>query len=1176
MDRQEFLRIRTDTLLSLVSNHEVNQDLYLKAFSDYYGDETSIEKQDQAILGMLPMTAPPQYHMENMDSPSPLTTLNLPSGYEDYIAGQRRFVKTYAQDWPMASEKNRFGKRHPLSYDLPTMPLLHGAEWGEPAFVDHLLHLIEEDEEGQSVIKSMKDAERMGVIPKEYAGIVGRPTESLHDLYMTDRKTRFAYADDDEYIDAKKEQWGGRNSRLGLLSYLFGLEWQSSDQREAFMDTLKKLGGTEGPADPNARKIMNDFTATSGISWDRAKRNWFERLIPVARWWERPSDRHGPVSAEDIPSGLNHMKSPWVKNADMVDPNDNMIEPSANHHWWLPFQHWGGVGRDAQSLQTMLRDSYPAAMQGWLGDEMVGFLADRQHPLNDSEDAYHSSGSSFFPKTANHPLMAGHPHRSAVSTGWAAGSDHPYVRAFPRRRALWSSVSNSAHLHPSEIEGSGKRMIIPSYAFATNPNGLGRIIASHTDQGQPRIGPTRERHPGDDEYHSFHNDHYEKSDVHIGQMMQKMALQLMGEHGPALLHGTEPNDITGNTLARGNLQQLAKAANMQLMRGGGMEDMRTIAPTVAGGGLVSKEVPLGPISPESDATIPPVYLTGDKDAWGHKMPATLAFNWDRQNNAVRFDVKDKPFETLQRTVHEGHVGMVHPTHADHALKPKVNSIPALEVTDEMGAPPILNGDIFKADDYEPTGVFEKVIVPAHTVYDFSSIDDLRGFTGDWVVQKKPEGKRIFVQKKGGHIKASNGKGRDVSLPKKVKEGIRKQEGDCTFDGVLKDGKFRAIDLLVHKGDDIHMEKLEDRLTILRTLYETDEGVSFPMPADCKFSDREGLRSNMDALGGELWLRDSTSTFMKGKEAHHKWVHYAPDGDGVKKMYGPFPSVSIRNDRMVLEYPGHPAPLVVKGEWDGEGFDYQGFEKGSRPLLIHAERQVNVWGPVGVHLLKYEISEITPYPPFIKTASSTLFKAALLDTDGKANPVEEILTHARKHLTSGDEALTPAELKANIKGLTDEMLEQFGGEYGLELADNGKWTVNQAIDDDMMGEKAISSPIARISGSVQGGGWAGMMDAYTAPRGPTELLDDEATPFFDPMQPDDTQLEGMPQHIKIHTKDGAGEEIDGELTLEGNTATLRYPQMTEQEAKEEQRIKVPMEDSPEDEMPPPEPPAPPMA
>ncbi len=159
----------------------------------------------------------------------------------------------------------------------------------------------------------------------------------------------------------------------------------------------------------------------------------------------------------------------------------------------------------------------------------------------------------------------------------------------------------------------------------------------------------------------------------------------------------------------------------------------------------------------------------------------------------------------------------------------------------------------------------------------------------------------------------------------------------------------------------------------------------------------------------------------------------------------------------------------------------------------------------------------------------LFKASLLDTDGEPNPIQHTLTHARKHLTDGDEALTPAELKAGVKGLTDEMLDQFGGEYGLEQTEDGKWTVNQAIDDDMVEQKAISSPIARISGSVQSGGWSGMMDAYTAPRGPTELLDEEGTPFFDPNQPDERQMEGMPQHIQSpHKQDGQGEDIDGEL------------------------------------------------
>jgi len=1164
MNREEFVRIRTDTFLSIVQNQDIDHDIYLKALDDYYGDSTQIEKEDQAILGMLPMTAPPQYSMLDMDKPSPMTTLNLPQGYEDYIAGQRRFSRTYAQDWPVANEDNRFGKRHPLSYELPTMPLLHGAEYGEPSFVDHLLHLIEEDEEGQSIIKSMKEAQRLGKIPKEYADIVGRPIESLHDLYMADRRNRFSYLDDEEYLEQKKEQWAGKQGRLGLLSYLFGLEWQGIDQREQFMNTLKKLGQTENPNGADARKVINDFKATSGVSWDRAKRNWFERFLPIARWWERPSDRHGPVSAEDVASGLTHLKSPYVMG------DNGTIEPSMTHHYWLPFQYWGGVGRDAQSLQTMMRDSYPSAFKGWLGDELFGWLADRNHPLNDSEDAWHSSGSSFFPQTANHEMMKGHPHRSAISTGWAAGSEHPYVRGFNRRRALWSTISNGAHYHPSEIQGTGKRMIIPSYAFATDPNGLGRIIASHTDAGQPRIGPTRERHPGDEEFHTYHNDHYEKTDAHLGRMMQQMAAQLSKEYGPELLFGTDPKDVLGNTIARANIQQLAKAANMQLMRAGGDDKMTSFAPMVMGLGLAQRDVPIGPVSPTSMATMPPVYLTGDKDAWGHKMPATLAFNWDRKNNAIRFDVKDKPFETLQRTAHEGHVGMVHPTYQDYQIKEKVNGIPALEATDMMGANSMISGDLFKSDDYKATGVFEQTIIPAHTIYDFSSIADLKGFTGDWVVQKKPEGKRVFVEKKGGHVKATDGRGKNVSLPLKVKEGVRKQDGDCLFDGVLNDGHYRAIDLLVHKGDDIHMEKLEDRLSILRTLYETDEGVSFPMPADCKFSDAGGLRSNMDALGGDLWLRDATSTFMKGKETHHKWVCYTPDGD-MKKMYAPFPTVSIRNQNIVLEYSGHPAPLVVKGEWDGEGFDIESIEPAS-PLAQHAERQIPVWGAIGVHLLKYDMKQLTPYPPKLNTVGSTIYKASLLDADGDPKPVEEKLVMARRLIAEKDESMSIDQLTDAVDGLTEKDVEQFGTEYGLERDEDGKWTVNEAIDDDVA-EKGQGSPLARITGSITGGGWSGMMDMHTNPRGPTELVDEEATPFYDPYQPEDTIPTGGAQHIRISTKDGRGEDLEGELEVEGNRATIRLPRKTEQEMKDEQEVEVPMDDSPQDEMMPPLPPPP---
>ena len=48
------------------------------------------------------------------------------------------------------------------------------------------------------------------------------------------------------------------------------------------MGALCKLGGTEKYDSPEAKKIRNDFKAiATGMSVDRAKRNWFERMIPL-------------------------------------------------------------------------------------------------------------------------------------------------------------------------------------------------------------------------------------------------------------------------------------------------------------------------------------------------------------------------------------------------------------------------------------------------------------------------------------------------------------------------------------------------------------------------------------------------------------------------------------------------------------------------------------------------------------------------------------------------------------------------------------------------------------------------------------------------------------------------------------------------------------------------------
>jgi len=708
-------------------------------------------------------------------------------------------------------------------------------------------------------------------------------------------------------------------------------------------------------------------------------------------------------------------------------------------------------------------------------------------------------------------------------------------------------------------------MTVPSDAMRQEP--LANIVQMHSDMGKPRVGRFQERHPADEEYWSYHNPHYEASDTNQGKMMQEMAMKLMEQH-PELFN-TKPGDIRGLSVARGNIQQLAQAANYHLLRGDN-PDYKSVAPVPTAGGFTQREVPLGPVHHTSQATHPTTHLPGNLDAWGHKMPSTLAWNWDRKNNTVRFDVKDKPFETLQTTVHENHVNQINPTILNHPMQPKQVDVPALFTQNEEGLAHIVSGDLYKSDDdYEPTGVFKTIINPAHTVYDLGSVDDLKGFTGDWVIQSRPEGKRVIVAKSGSHISAHNGKGQSISLPKKVKEGLRKQSGDCTFDGVLKDKHYRAIDLLVHKGNDIHMDPLEDRLSVLRTLYETHEGVSFPMPKDCKFTDRDGLQKNIEAIGGEVWLRDATSTFMKGKDAHHKWVLYAPDGDITKSA---IPYVSRINENIILEYP-ELNPLVVKAEWDGEGLDLEIEE--NTPLAKHAEKQLSLWGPVAAHLCKYDIKEITPYPPSITNEGSLLFtRAELLDPSGKPRESSHLLVLARRHIANSDKSITTEALLSEIDGLKEEDLNEKGGEYGLERTEEGEWTVNEAIDDDVQEKQGMN--MARISGAMTGGGWSGAMDMINAPRGPTELVDEEATPMFDPYQQEDGEQIQQALHISLQTTDNVGEEIDGDLDVEGGEATLSYPRKTKREAKKEAEVKTPIEDEEQEQLPPPQPDQPPMA
>ena len=152
------------------------------------------------------------------------------------------------------------------------------------------------------------------------------------------------------------------------------------------------------------------------------------------------------------------------------------------------------------------------------------------------------------------------------------------------------------------------------------------------------------------------------------------------------------------------------------------------------------------------------------------------------------------------------------------------------------------------------GVFgKKLITPAHVVKDIDDLTTLKGFSGDWIVQHKPSGDRMLIEKRGKSI--------EPRVPNTISKDLKDMKGDFTLDAYLDDETLNVVDLLVHKGTDLSFEPLEDRINVLRTLYHSTDNIHFPAPSNCVNSDDEGLVKAIASFDrGEFLIRDATSTF----------------------------------------------------------------------------------------------------------------------------------------------------------------------------------------------------------------------------------------------------------------------------------------------------------------------------
>ena len=198
--------------------------------------------------------------------------------------------------------------------------------------------------------------------------------------------------------------------------------------------------------------------------------------------------------------------------------------------------------------------------------------------------------------------------------------------------------------------------------------------------------------------------------------------------------------------------------------------------------------------------------------------------------------------------------------------------------------------------------------PMYRIFEIDDMKELKGFTGEYVVQEKYDGMRIQIHKKDT-IKIYSFNNRDITskFDRQIKILQDKDFPECVLDAEVvlyendeplhradtisyinskKDDK--AFELKVHvfdimklRGEHIWKNKLEERLRLLMGEFTklSDTYLQFPTKSNTRFADsleeiEEYAKVIMENPTSEgVMIKDSKSSYIVGKKKNPKWVKW---------------------------------------------------------------------------------------------------------------------------------------------------------------------------------------------------------------------------------------------------------------------------------------------------------------
>jgi len=217
-------------------------------------------------------------------------------------------------------------------------------------------------------------------------------------------------------------------------------------------------------------------------------------------------------------------------------------------------------------------------------------------------------------------------------------------------------------------------------------------------------------------------------------------------------------------------------------------------------------------------------------------------------------------------------------------------------------------DIAKSEDEKQDVDFITPNKPMYRIFELEDMKDIKGMSGEFVVQEKYDGMRIQIHKFDKKIKIYSYNQKDITdkCPEIVEKMEKKAFGDCVLDGELllfqgdealhranvithifkkkiEGTQLRAhvFDVMKHEGKDITDEPLRERINIMFYQYSqhSSEPLAFPSKKDTRIADSidevgDYSKKIMELPTSEgVVIKDIESTYYVGRKKNPKWIKW---------------------------------------------------------------------------------------------------------------------------------------------------------------------------------------------------------------------------------------------------------------------------------------------------------------